>query len=208
MLDKPHVLVVDNHDSFTFNLVDAFACLGAAVDVITSDAAATDVLQLAAGLQSTVIVLSPGPGAPERAGCSIDLVHATLGRIPIFGVCLGHQVLVAALGGGVGPAGAIVHGRASHIRHNGHALFAGIPPDLEVGRYHSLAALRLPPELEMIAWHDSVVMAVAHRSEPAWGVQFHAESILTVHGPRILANVLGLAAAARPRGAIFQHGSP
>ena len=202
MCDRPHVLVVDNHDSFTFNLVDAFACLGAAVDVVTSDAAAADVLELAAVLQSTVIVLSPGPGVPEQAGCSIDVVHAALGRIPLFGVCLGHQVLVTALGGGVGPAGAIVHGRASRIRHNGHALFEGIPPELEVGRYHSLAAL------EVIAWHESMVMAVAHRRAPAWGVQFHAESILSVHGPGILANALELAAAARRGGAIFQHGSP
>lgn len=207
MPDKRHVLVVDNHDSFTFNLVDAFACLGAAVDVVTSDAAAADVLELAFERQSTVIVLSPGPGTPEQAGCSIGVVHAALGRIPLFGVCLGHQVLVTALGGKVGSAGAVVHGRASRIRHDGHALFEGIPPALEVGRYHSLAAHRVPAELEVIAWHDSMVMAVAHRSAAAWGVQFHAESILTVHGPGILANVLELAAAACRRGAIFQHGA-
>lgn len=199
--------MVDNHDSFTFNLVDAFACLGAAVDVVTSDAPAGDVLELATASHSTIIVLSPGPGAPEHAGCSIDLVRSALGTFPLFGVCLGHQVLVAALGGKVGPAGAIVHGRASRIRHSGHALFEGIPDDLEVGRYHSLAALHVPPELDVIAWHGSMVMAVAHRSAPAWGVQFHAESILTVHGPGILANALELAAAARRRGTIFQHGS-
>ena len=208
MRARPHVLVVDNHDSFTFNLVDAFACLGATVDVLTSDVGAADVLQLADERQSTIIVLSPGPGAPEQAGCSIEVVRAALGRIPLFGVCLGHQVLVTAVGGEVGPAGVVVHGRASRIRHNGHALFQGIPRDLDAGRYHSLAALRMPPALDVIAWRDSMVMAVAHRSAPAWGVQFHAESILTVHGPGILANVLQLSAAARRRGAIFQHGSP
>jgi anthranilate synthase/aminodeoxychorismate synthase-like glutamine amidotransferase len=207
MLDRPHVLVVDNHDSFTFNLVDAFACLGAVTDVVTSDADAGAVLAMAAERRSAVIVLSPGPGTPEQAGCSIGVVRAALGRVPLFGVCLGHQVIVAALGGEVGPAGAIVHGRASRIRHSGHALFDGVPRELDVGRYHSLAALRVPAELEVIARHESLVMAVAHRTAPAWGVQFHAESILTVHGSRILANVLGLAAAACRRGAIFRHGS-
>ena len=207
MSDRPHVLMVDNHDSFTFNLVDAFACLGAAVDVVSSDHPAVEVLELASALNSTIIVLSPGPGMPEHAGCSIDVVHGALGRFPLFGVCLGHQVLVTALGGKVGPAGAIVHGRASRIRHRGHALFEGLPTELEVGRYHSLAALHVPPELDVVAWFDSMVMAVAHRSAPAWGVQFHAESILTVHGPGILANVLELGAAARRGRAIFQHGS-
>lgn len=207
MSGRPHVLIVDNHDSFTFNLVDAFACLGAAVDVVTSDASAADVLELATGWHSTIIVLSPGPGAPEHAGCSIDVVRRALGRFPLFGVCLGHQALVSALGGKVGRAGSIVHGRASRIRHSGHALFEGIPPDLVVGRYHSLAALDLPPELDVIAWHDSMVMAVAHRNAPAWGVQFHAESILSLHGPGILANVLKLGADARDGCAIFQHGS-
>jgi anthranilate synthase component 2 len=208
MPEAPHVLVLDNHDSFTFNLVDAFACLGARVDVVTSDAPADEVLEVAGERESTLILLSPGPGAPEQAGCSIDVVRAALGRIPLFGVCLGHQVLVTALGGAVGPAGAVVHGRSSRIRHSAHPLFDGIQPELEVGRYHSLAALDVPPELEVIAWHGPMAMAVAHRTEPAWGVQFHAESILTVHGPAILANALGLAAAAGCRAAIFQHGSP
>lgn len=208
MSARPRVLVVDNHDSFTFNLVDAFARLGAETDVVTSDAPAGEVLRLADERRSTVVVISPGPGVPESAGCSPAVVRATLGRLPLFGVCLGHQVLVAALGGTVGPAGDIVHGRASRIRHTGHPLFDGLPPDLEVGRYHSLAAFRVPAELDVIAHLGPMVMAVAHRHAPAWGVQFHAESILTVHGPRILANVLHLATAARGRGSIFRHGAP
>ena len=207
MTGRPHVLVVDNHDSFTFNLVDAFAGLGAATDVMTSDAAADDVLQLAAARRSAVVVISPGPGAPDDAGCSTALVEAALGRVPLFGVCLGHQVLVAALGGEVGPAGSIVHGRASTIRHESHPLFDGLPTDLEVGRYHSLAAGRVPAELDVIARHGSIVMAVAHRRAPAWGVQLHPESILTVHGTRILANVLRLAGAGG-QGSIFEHGAP
>lgn len=207
MTSRPHVLVVDNHDSFTFNLVEAFASLGAATDVITSDAPARDVLRLATARHSAVIVISPGPGAPEDAGCSTDLVKAALGRVPLFGVCLGHQALVAALGGKVGPAGSIVHGRASTIRREPHPLFEGLPTYLEAGRYHSLAAVRVPAELDVIARHGSIVMAVAHRSAPAWGVQFHPESILTVHGARILANVLGLAGVAG-QGSIFEHGAP
>jgi len=203
----PRVLVVDNHDSFTFNLVDAFATLGAATDVVSSDASAGEVLRLAEERRPSVIVISPGPGVPEAAGCSPAVVRAALGRLPIFGVCLGHQVLVAALGGEVGPAGEIVHGRASRIRHDGHPLFDGVPEEFDVGRYHSLAALQVPPDLEVIARQGPMVMAVAHRHAPAWGVQFHAESVLTVHGQRILANVLRLAGDAARRGSIFQHGA-
>lgn len=206
MTSRPHVLVVDNHDSFTFNLVEAFASLGAAADVMTSDAPAGDVLRLAAARRSAVIVVSPGPGTPEDAGCSMALVKIALGLVPLFGVCLGHQALVAALGGKVGPAGSIVHGRASTIRREPHPMFEGLPADLEVGRYHSLAAVRVPAELDVIARDGPIVMAVAHRSAPAWGVQFHPESILTVHGARILANVLGLAGAAG-QGSIFEHGA-
>jgi anthranilate synthase/aminodeoxychorismate synthase-like glutamine amidotransferase len=204
---RPRVLVVDNHDSFTFNLVDAFATLGAGTDVVTSDASPDEVLRMADERRSTVVVISPGPGVPEDAGCSPAVVRAALGRLPLFGVCLGHQVLVTTLGGEVGPAGEIVHGRTSRVRHDDHPLFDGVPEHFEVGRYHSLAALRVPPDLDVIARHGPMVMAVAHRHAPAWGVQFHAESILTVHGPRILGNVLRLAAAARSGGSIFQHGA-
>jgi anthranilate synthase component 2 len=200
MSPEPHVLVVDNHDSFTFNLMDAFAVLGAVTEVLRNDAAAAGVLELARERRTALIVLSPGPGTPESAGCSPALVRAALGRVPLFGVCLGHQVLVAALGGEVGPAGAVVHGRASRIRHTGHPLFAGLPPEIDGGRYHSLAARRVPRALEVIARHDDLVMAVAHRTAPAWGLQFHPESILTTEGPRLLANVLRLAIAA-------EHGS-
>lgn len=207
MSGGPRVLVVDNHDSFTFNLVDAFATLGAATDVVSSDASPGDVLRLAEERRAAVVVISPGPGVPEDAGCSPAVVRAALGRLPIFGVCLGHQVLVTALGGDVGPAGEIMHGRASRIRHSGHPLFDGVPEELDVGRYHSLAALRVPPDLDVIARHGPMIMAVAHRHAPAWGVQFHAESVLTVHGQRILANVLRLAADAARGGSIFQHGA-
>ncbi|HEU4699324.1 MAG TPA: aminodeoxychorismate/anthranilate synthase component II [Gemmatimonadales bacterium] len=205
----PHLLVVDNHDSFTFNLVDGFATLGAAVDVLRNDVPAAGVLALAAARGSCLVVLSPGPGGPADAGCSLELVRRALGRLPLFGVCLGHQTLVEALGGAVGPAGAVVHGRAARIRHAGHPLFAGLPAEFAVGRYHSLAARQVPAALEVVArgepergaGADTPVMAVAHRTLPAWGVQFHPESILTTHGQRLLANVLRLARHAAPEAA-------
>lgn len=192
-MPEPHVLVLDNHDSFTFNLVDAFAVLGAAVDVVRNDASADAALAIAAERRSSLLVISPGPGTPEDAGCAIPLIRAALGEIPVFGVCLGHQAMIAALGGVVGRAGDVVHGRASRIRHNGHQLFDGIAAELDVGRYHSLVALSVPDDLAVIATCGNLPMAVAHRTVPAWGVQFHPESILTAQGPQLLANVLRLA---------------
>lgn len=193
MSREPHVVFVDNHDSFTFNLVDGFATLGAATDVLRNDASADEVLALAAARQSCLVVLSPGPGTPAEAGCCLQLIRRALGVIPIFGVCLGHQAIVAALGGEVGPADVIMHGRKSRIRHSGHPLFAALPTELEVGRYHSLAARRVPDALEVVAWDGELVMAVAHRALPVWGVQFHPESILTTRGQQLLGNVLRLA---------------
>jgi anthranilate synthase component 2 len=187
-----HVLLLDNHDSFTFNLVDAFTVLGAAVDVIRNDASVETVLALAAARQSSLLVISPGPGTPEDAGCAVPLIRTALGQIPIFGVCLGHQAMVTALGGVVGPAGTVVHGRASRVRHNGHPIFSGIPAQFEAGRYHSLAALSVPADLIEIASCGAIPMAIAHRDAPAWGVQFHPESILTAHGAQLLGNVLRL----------------
>ena len=193
MPDQPYVLFVDNNDSFTFNLVDQLAAAGATADVVRNDAAASAILARADANGCRLIVLSPGPGAPREAGCCLELIHAAAGRIPIFGVCLGHQAIVEAFGGEVGAAPAIVHGKASLIRHTGHPLFAGLPETVRVGRYHSLAARRIPDELDVIARDGELVMAVAHRSLPVYGVQFHPESILTASGPRLLGNVLELA---------------
>jgi anthranilate synthase/aminodeoxychorismate synthase-like glutamine amidotransferase len=142
-----------------------------------------------------MLVLSPGPGIPAAAGCCVELVRAAEGRVPVFGVCLGHQVMVEALGGAVGPAGEVVHGKASRVRHEGDPLFAGIGSPFPVGRYHSLAATRLPECLVPIASTERLVMAVRHRSAPMLGVQFHPESILTPDGGRLLDNLLMWAAA-------------
>lgn len=192
-MTNPHLLLIDNFDSFSFNLVDAFASLGARVDVFRNSLSAPKALAIAEENQTALIVFSPGPGTPAQAGCCLELIRQAAGRWPMFGVCLGHQAMVHALGGEVGPAGTIVHGKKSRIRHFGHPLFAGVPAEFDVGRYHSLAALQLPSELTSIADYGGLNMGLAHRRLPIYGVQFHPESILTTHGQTILANVLSLA---------------
>lgn len=189
----PKVLLIDNFDSFTFNLVDAFALLGAGVEVYRNDISADAALAIVAQRDIDLIVLSPGPGTPESAGCCIDLVRRAAGRVPLFGVCLGHQAIATAFGAPVVRATDVVHGKKSVVHHAGHALFSGFEPTFEVGRYHSLVATGIAAPLEAIADCDGVVMALAHRDAPLWGVQFHPESILTTHGQRLLGNVLDLA---------------
>jgi len=189
------VLLVDNYDSFTFNLAQAMAKLGAAVTVRRNDALGVDAL---ARLAPTHLVISPGPGRPEDAGASVALIREALGRIPLLGVCLGHQALAVALGGCVRAAGRLVHGEASPVSHDGRSIFAGLPNPLRAGRYHSLAVdpARLPGALQVTATApDGEVMALRHRAArpgaaPAEGVQFHPESMLTPRGEALLANFL------------------
>ena len=188
------VLLLDSFDSFSFNLVDELARRDCAVEVVRNDLPATRVRELLAALpRPRLLVLSPGPGAPEDAGCAPALVREAV-AIPTFGVCLGLQVMVTALGGEVGSAGEIVHGKASRIEHDGRGVFADLPRPLTVGRYHSLAALRLPPELEASAWANERIMAARHVHRPLTGVQFHPESVLTPQGGALIENVLRWAA--------------
>jgi anthranilate synthase/aminodeoxychorismate synthase-like glutamine amidotransferase len=196
--DPLRLVFVDNFDSFTWNLVDEFARRGAAIEVWRNNVPAADVLARALNGSPSLLVLSPGPGTPAEAGCCVDLVRrAAEARVPLFGVCLGHQAMVAAFGGVVGPAGEVVHGKTSRVRHEGGPLFAGIPSPFPAGRYHSLAATTLPDCLHSIAGTERVVMAVEHRSAPQFGVQFHPESILTPEGGRIIDNVIQWARHAR-----------
>jgi anthranilate synthase/aminodeoxychorismate synthase-like glutamine amidotransferase len=182
------ILVVDNYDSFTYNLVHLFAELGAEVEVRRNDAVdAEEAVRLA----PSHLVVSPGPGRPADAGATIDVIRALAGRVPVLGVCLGHQAIVEAFGGVVGPARELVHGRAAPVRHDGRGLFAGVPDPFEAGRYHSLAAATVPDALEVSATApDGEVMAVRHRELPVDGVQFHPESVLTPEGRAIAANFL------------------
>ena len=182
------LLMLDNYDSFTYNLVHLFEELGAEVVTVRNDAITVDEA-LAGGFDR--LVVSPGPGRPESAGVSIELIRALGPTVPTLGVCLGHQAIVEAFGGTVGQAKALLHGKSSTISHDGLGVYAGLPADVEVGRYHSLAALTVPAEL-VVTSHtpDDEVMGVRHRDLPIEGVQFHPESVLTPLGPAMARNFL------------------
>jgi anthranilate synthase/aminodeoxychorismate synthase-like glutamine amidotransferase len=184
------IVVLDNRDSFVFNLARHFVMLGTEVRVMSSHAvSAADLL----GLAPQALVISPGPCTPAEAGCSVEAVRALRGRVPILGVCLGHQAIAAALGGRVVRAHEPVHGRTSAILHDGVNLFAGIPVPMTACRYHSLVVDpdSLPADLAVVARDEAgTVMAVADEAAAVYGVQFHPESILTRHGYRLLANFL------------------
>jgi anthranilate synthase/aminodeoxychorismate synthase-like glutamine amidotransferase len=182
--------MIDNYDSFTYNLVQAFQMLGANVYVHRNDHITVEEAQ---ALKPTHLCVSPGPGSPENAGISVPMIRAFAGKVPILGVCLGHQAMVEACTGRIVRAGRLMHGKASSVRHDRRGVFLELKSPLEAGRYHSLIADResLPAELEVSAWTaEGEVMGVRHRSLPMEGVQFHPESILTPLGPRILANFL------------------
>jgi anthranilate synthase/aminodeoxychorismate synthase-like glutamine amidotransferase len=182
------ILVIDNYDSFTYNLVHLFGELGADVVVRRNDAIDAET---AARLAPSHLVVSPGPGRPADAGASIEIIRKLAPTTPTLGVCLGHQAIVEAFGGEVGQARELLHGKASPVTHDGRGLFRGLPERFDAGRYHSLAATRLPDELEPCAYSDDgEVMAVRHRTLPVDGVQFHPESVLTPLGPDLARNFL------------------
>ena len=184
------IIVLDNRDSFVFNLARHFHLLGVQAVVVPSHSiAAEDVLRAS----PAAIVISPGPCTPAEAGCSIEVVRAARGRVPLLGVCLGHQAIAAACGGRIVPAPTPVHGRTSAVRHVGVNLFSGIPSPMTACRYHSLVveAESLPESLTVIARDEAgTIMAIADEADALYGVQFHPESILTRHGFRLLANFL------------------
>ena len=193
------ILLIDNYDSFTFNLVHYLGDVGARCDVRRNDAIT---VAAAMALAPEAIVLSPGPCTPDDAGICLGLIAAAAGRIPILGVCLGHQAIGQAFGGEVVRAPLPMHGKTSKINHRGDGLFAGVPDPVEVTRYHSLIVKRetLPDTLESTAeMPDGMIMALAHRTLPIWGVQFHPESIASQHGHTMLANFLAL---------VRQHNAP
>ena len=183
------LLLIDNYDSFTYNLAHLFGELGVEVVVRRNDEIT---VEEAEQLAPSHVVISPGPGRPENAGVSEAMVRAFAGRVPVLGVCLGHQAIVDVFGGEVGQARALVHGKATSVAHDGRGLFAGLPSEFEAGRYHSLAATSVPDCLEVSAISgDGEVMAVRHRELPVDGVQFHPESVLTPDGPALGQNFLG-----------------
>ena len=184
------LLMIDNYDSFTYNLVQYLGELGEDVKVVRNDEMTADEVERLAPAR---IVLSPGPCTPNEAGISLDLVRRFAGRVPILGVCLGHQAIGQAFGGKVVRAKALMHGKVSQVHHSAAGVFRGLPTPFQATRYHSLAIERssCPPELEVTAWtDDGEIMGLRHRTLAVEGVQFHPESILTEHGHALLANFL------------------
>jgi anthranilate synthase/aminodeoxychorismate synthase-like glutamine amidotransferase len=192
---NPTILMIDNFDSFTYNLVDEFAKRGARVLVYRASVSLAELEAVIADEAPALLVISPGPSTPARAGVCIEAVRALAGRLPIFGVCLGHQVIVEAFGGRVDRAPLPVHGKASAVTHDGQGLFAGLESPMAVGRYHSLVGIQIPEVLEVTARCGELVMAIAHRELPIVGVQFHPESILTPSGGLLIENALAWARA-------------
>jgi anthranilate synthase/aminodeoxychorismate synthase-like glutamine amidotransferase len=204
------LLVLDNYDSFTYNLVQYAGELGAEPVVYRNDALS---VEAALDLRPDAIVVSPGPGTPREAGISVPLIRAAAGRVAVLGVCLGHQALGEAFGGRVVRADRLMHGKTTPVAHRGHPLFEGIPAPFEAMRYHSLVVSRegLPDELEITAWSDdraegAEIMGLSHESLPLHGVQFHPESVGTAAGRRILANFLRLSSRTQ-RGVLDGRGS-
>jgi len=190
------VLFIDNFDSFTFNLVEAFERLGCDIRVLRNRVAARTAFDLARE-QADLIVLSPGPGTPRDAGCCLELIGLAKGEVPLLGICLGHQAIVEQAGGAVVRAPAPVHGKASRLAHDGEGPMRGLEDPLSVGRYHSLCTRRLPERFRIHAEIDGMAMAISDPQALQTGLQFHPESILTLHGDRILQNVLEDAREAR-----------
>lgn len=190
--NQPAIVVIDNYDSFTFNLVQYLGEMGARLEVFRNDKVTTDEI---AALAPDALVISPGPGTPATAGITLDAIRGLAGRIPILGICLGHQAIGEAFGGRVVRASRIVHGKTSQVYHDGKTIFEGLESPFEAARYHSLVVEpeSMPQCLEVSARSaDGVVMAVRHRRFICEGVQFHPEAILTQHGKAILRNFLNL----------------
>lgn len=185
------IYLLDNFDSFTYNLVDQFRSLGCEVVIYRNDVSADYVAEkLMNETGKKALVLSPGPGAPHEAGCMMELIGKVAGKVPMLGICLGHQAMVEYYGGKVERAPFVVHGKASPTFHNGQGVFANLPSPLPVARYHSLVATKVPDCLDVIATTDDMPMAILHPQHQAMGFQFHPESILTTLGSQLLTQTL------------------
>lgn len=189
------ILLLDNIDSFTYNLVDQLRATGHRVTVYRNQLPAQTIIGHLNSLKNPILMLSPGPGTPAAAGCMPQLLKQLRGQMPIIGICLGHQAIVEAYGGYVGQAGEILHGKASLVTHDGAGMFAGMPNPLPVARYHSLVGSEIPAGLTVNAHFNQMVMAVRHDVDRVCGFQFHPESILTTQGARLLNQTLDWALA-------------
>jgi anthranilate synthase/aminodeoxychorismate synthase-like glutamine amidotransferase len=195
MENKPvNVLFIDNFDSFTYNLVDEFAKRQCTTKVYRADTPLKELEKAALEFDPQLLVISPGPGNPDTAGVTLAAIDAFKDKLPILGVCLGHQSLVQYFGGKISHAPTVMHGKPSRIEHTGTGLFEGLENPLQVGRYHSLCAMAMPDCMEITATFEGVVMGAKHKQLPIYGVQFHPESILTPTGGQIIENMLAIAA--------------
>ncbi len=193
------IVLIDNYDSFTYNLVQTMATIGADIQVFRNDAITVDAVE---ALHPEAVVISPGPCTPKEAGISVELIRHMSGRIPVLGVCLGHQSLGVAFGATVSNARQIMHGKVSQVQHDGQGLYKGLSNPFPAGRYHSLAVIKetLPPELVADAFsEDGEIMGMHHVSQATYGVQFHPESVLTPSGKRLLRNFLDIVATKSDR---------
>ena len=187
------ILLIDNFDSFTYNLVDDFCKRNCLAKVYRADTPLEELKSVAHDFNPDLLVISPGPGTPTNAGVTIAAIEYFKDKLPIFGVCLGHQAIVQHFGGTISHAPEVVHGKPSRIMHNEKGVFEGIENPMQAGRYHSLCAVRLPKCLIQTAEFENTCMAVEHESLPIYGVQFHPESVLTPAGGKIIENVLRIA---------------
>ena len=187
------VLFIDNFDSFTYNLVDDFCKRNCEAKVYRADTELEELKAVADEFRPDLLVISPGPGTPDTAGVSLSAVGYFKDKLPILGVCLGHQVIVQYFGGKIGHAPEPMHGKPSRVTHDQKGIFAGVENPLQAGRYHSLCVLEVPDCLEKTAEFEGIVMGIEHKELPIFGVQFHPESILTPAGGRIIENILSIA---------------
>ena len=193
-MEKIKVLFIDNFDSFTYNLVDEFGKRDCPTKVYRADTPLEDIVKVAAEFAPDLLLLSPGPGTPDKAGVTLAALDHFKDKLPIFGVCLGHQSIVQYFGGKIGHAPDVMHGKSSRITHTSKGVFEGLENPLHAGRYHSLCAMTLPQCLEETANYEGVVMGIQHKNLPIYGVQFHPESILTPTGGKIMENIIKIAA--------------
>ncbi|AJI47067.1 aminodeoxychorismate/anthranilate synthase component II [Francisella philomiragia] len=185
-----NIIFIDNFDSFSYNLVDEFRVLGNNVEVFRNNLYLEVLLDKINSTDNPIVVISPGPGNPASAGCIVDLISVIKGKVPIIGICLGHQAIVEAYGGIVSHANEIVHGKTAKVKFIKHDIFDGLESPLSVARYHSLVAIKVPTCLETVAEVNDLVMAVVDDKNKVCGLQFHPESIMTIHGSKLLDNIV------------------
>lgn len=193
-MEKIKVLFIDNFDSFTYNLVDEFGKRDCPTKVYRADTSLEELIKVAAEFKPDLLLLSPGPGTPDKSGVTLAALDHFKDKLPIFGVCLGQQAITQYFGGKVGHAPDVMHGKSSKIIHTSKGVFEGLENPLHAGRYHSLCAIELPDCLEETANYEGVVMGIQHKTLPIYGVQFHPESILTPTGGKIIENIIKIAA--------------